>query len=72
MTELKKFIENWKSPFVAREKLEEFSGGLLKAHTMRNLDSQGTGIKGRIKIGKKVIYPTEEIVAWLEAKITNE
>jgi len=70
--ELKKLSEKWKSPFVAREKLEEFSGGLLKAHTMRNLDSQGIGIKGRIKIGKKVIYPTDEVVAWIEAKITDK
>ncbi|XCN72849.1 MAG: hypothetical protein Q3M24_21605 [Candidatus Electrothrix aestuarii] len=67
--DLSAFAEKWPSAFVERSKLSEFSGGVLNGRTMANLDSKGTGIKGRVKIGdRKVIYPVHEVISWLEAR----
>jgi len=66
---LLKLKERWPSPYVTREKVGEFSGGILNPRTMANLDSRGEGPKGRIKIyGKKIAYPVDELIAWLEAR----
>jgi hypothetical protein len=35
---------------------------------MANLDSKGKGIKGRISMGRKILYPVHEVVAWMEAR----
>lgn len=58
----------WPSPYVAREKVGEFTGGILTPKTMANLDSLNLGVKGRIKVGRKVAYPTNELIAWLESR----
>jgi hypothetical protein len=64
---LSKLKECWSSPFVAREKVGVFSGGILHPRTMANLDALGQGPKGRIKIaGKKIAYPVEELVDWMQ------
>lgn len=62
--------EKWPSPLVARDQkqLDRFSGGILCARTLANLDSQGNGPKGRVKIGRKVAYPTISLVEWLERR----
>ena len=64
------YAEAWKAPFVARSKLDEFSGGALNARTMANHDSAGTGPAGRINMGRKVIYPVNEVIAWMESRAT--
>lgn len=58
----------WPSPFVAREKISEFTGGIITPKTLANLDSTGGGPKGRITVGRKVAYPTSELIAWLESR----
>ncbi|OEU61717.1 MAG: hypothetical protein BA870_01360 [Desulfuromonadales bacterium C00003094] len=57
----------WPAPVVARDQrtLDRFSGGLLNAKTLANHDSAGTGPEGKIKVGKKVAYPTKALVAWM-------
>jgi hypothetical protein len=66
--DLSAFAENWTAPYVERQHLIEFSGGLLDPGTMANHDSAGTGPAGRVKVGRKVIYPVQELIAWLEAR----
>ena len=62
------FAENWPSPVVARQKSDKFSGGILNPKTMANLDSQGKGPKGRIRVGRKVAYPVDELISWMEQR----
>lgn len=59
------FAKNWPSPIVAREKISEFTGGAISPGTCANLDCLGIGIKGRIRIGRKVCYPTQSAIEWL-------
>ncbi|BBO73350.1 hypothetical protein DSCW_07670 [Desulfosarcina widdelii] len=58
-------VENWPSPFVAREKLPDFSGGILNSRYVANLDSQGNGPKGRFYVGRKAAYPTVSVADWM-------
>lgn len=59
----------WPSSFVAREKISEFSGGILHPRTQANLDALGMGCKGRIRIGgKKIAYAVDELIKWLEER----
>jgi hypothetical protein len=61
--------DRWPSSYVAREKVGEFSGGILHSRTLANLDSMGLGPKGRIRVnGKKVAYPVDELIRWLESR----
>lgn len=66
--DLSTFAEAWKAPYVERQQLKEFSGGALNARTMANHDSKGQGIKGRIIMGRKILYPVNEVIAWMEAR----
>jgi hypothetical protein len=68
LIDLSAFAENWTAPYVERQHLTEFSGGLLDPGTMANHDAAGTGPAGRVKVGRKVIYPVQELIAWLEAR----
>ena len=63
---LSQLADKWPSPFVARHELDKFSGGILNPRTMANLDSQGEGPAGRIRIGRKIVYPVQSLVEWLE------
>ncbi len=60
--------EKWPSPFVAREEINKFSGGILNQKYLANLDSQGKGPEGRIRIGRKIAYPVVSLIAWLESR----
>lgn len=60
--------ESWKSPIIARVQVEAFTGGAISEKYLANLDSQGLGPAGRFRIGRKVVYPTAELVKWLAAR----
>jgi len=60
--------ERWKAPVVARTEIEAFSGGAMKSKYAANLDAAGMGPAGRFRIGRKVVYPIRELVAWLESR----
>jgi hypothetical protein len=62
--------DNWSSDLISRDQqqLDSFSGGILNARTLANVDSLGTGPKGRVKIGRKVAYPVHSLVEWMQAK----
>ena len=66
---IKNIFRNWRSPFITRDQLYEVTGGLIHPRTIRNLDSLGKGIKGKFKIGRKVAYPIEEVINYLENKM---
>jgi hypothetical protein len=68
---IQSFINSWKAPYVARELVERFSGGLVKAKTLANADSLGTGPKGAIRFGKrKIAYPKDALAEWIVAQIS--
>lgn len=58
----------WPSSLVAREKIAEFTGGILTPKTLANLDATGEGPKGRITVGRKVAYPVDLLIDWLETR----
>jgi len=62
-------IKNNPSGYILRTNLSEKTGGLLHGRTMANLDSTGEGIPGRISIGRKVAYPVESVIKFLEARV---
>ena len=64
-----KIIENCQSGYIPRTKLFEATGGLLHPGTEANNDSLGIGIPGRIKIGRKVVYPVKAVVEYLQSKV---
>jgi len=63
-------IKNNPSGYILRTNLSEKTGGLLHGRTMANLDSLGEGIPGKISIGRKVAYPVESVVEYLQSKVT--
>jgi hypothetical protein len=62
--------EKWPSPFVARNEVERFSGGILTSKYMANLDSAGKGPQGRIRVGRKVAYRVDILIEWLQSRTT--
>ena len=60
--------ERWPSSFVARTEISHFTGGIISERYIGNLDSQNKGIPGRIRCGRKIAYPVNEVVRWLEGR----
>lgn len=69
--DLSAYAKAWSAPYVERQKLSEFSGGLIDPKTMANLDAQNKGPNGRIKVGNKIIYLVEELIRWMEARASQ-
>lgn len=63
--------KNWPSTLVARSEVSRFSGGILSARYLANLDSRGIGIAERIRIGRKIAYPIDSLVRFLQEKATK-
>ena len=51
-------------PLIARAQVEKLLGGIISSKTLANLDSEGKGPK-RIRIGRKVVYQTVDLLEWL-------
>jgi len=66
--DLSDLAKRWPSPFIARQEVRNFSGGILSDKYLANLDCQGLGPPGRIKIGRKVAYPVDSLIHWLESR----
>lgn len=60
--------ERWPSSWVARTEIERFTGGIISEKYLANLDSAGKGPAGRVRIGRKVAYPVNEFIKWLEGR----
>jgi len=59
--------DRWPSVIVARTEVEKFTGGMLSAKYLANLDCLGIG-PTRIVVGRKVGYPVEDFVIWLRSR----
>lgn len=68
MLNIEKMMEEWKSPIVARTKIEEFTHGAYKCNSLAVYDSLGCGVTPRFKINKKVFYFTKDVVSWIKKK----
>ena len=66
--DLSHLTRKWSSSLVAREKIADFTGGLITPGRIANLDSEGLGPKGKVRIGRKVAYECEQLVKWLESR----
>ncbi len=67
--DLSSLATKWPSSIVARSEIESFTGGILNQKTCANLDSQGKGIQGRIRINsRKIAYPVQEVIRFLEER----
>ena len=66
---LERLKETWPSTVVVRSEVKRFSGGILSGRTMANLDSQGAGPPGRFKLGRKTVYPVDELITWMQSRV---
>lgn len=71
MDELDKLKEKWPSPFVSRDRIEEFTEGMFKQRSMNTFDARGDGITPRYRRGAKVFYEVEDVINWLKTKIKH-
>ena len=60
--------DKWPSAFVARQEIENFTGGVMTQKYISILDSQGLGVKNRVRMGRKIAYPIKELILWLESR----
>ena len=65
---LKALADKWPSPYVAREEVGPFSGGILSPKSLANLDAMGKGPRGRFRCGRKVVYPVSSLVEFCESR----
>lgn len=56
---------------IARNKIEELTGGILTARYCANLDSAGKGIPNRVRIGRKIAYPIDDTIKFLEERTSS-
>jgi hypothetical protein len=63
---LQELAKKWPSSIVARTEIKKFTGGIITERYCANLDSQGIGIKDRIRIGRKIAYPVDAVIEFLE------
>lgn len=55
-----------RAPYLSREEVSKLSGGIVNPKTLANLDCIGQGPAGAIRVGRKVAYPVEEVIRFLE------
>lgn len=62
--------KSWPSPIIVRDQraLDKFSGGILNAKTLANLDAKGEGPATKLKVGRKVAYPVQDLIDWIISK----
>jgi hypothetical protein len=53
---------------IPRPQLGKATGNLLHPRTQANLDCTGTGIKGRYRVGRLIVYPVAGVVDFLRTK----
>ncbi|MBQ8465319.1 MAG: hypothetical protein IJ545_04840 [Alphaproteobacteria bacterium] len=61
LTKIRKDLEDTLPPIVLREDVPFY-----KAKTLRQYDSNGTGIPNKFKVhSRKVAYPKEDVINWI-------
>ncbi|MDL2227114.1 hypothetical protein LJB86_05620 [Deltaproteobacteria bacterium OttesenSCG-928-M10] len=56
-------------PLIARAAVEDFFPGIIKRQTLAQADSAGLGPCKPWKVGRKVAYPTEELLLWMVGRL---
>ena len=65
-----KMMENWPSEFIARKKVEEFTGGMITGKTVANFEADKTKVgPPKFKIGAMSGYPKRAFIQWLKKRI---
>jgi hypothetical protein len=64
----KELADRWPSAWVSRQEVGRFTGGTVSEKYIANLDSRGLGVKDRIRVGRKIAYPVNSLVSWLEGR----
>lgn len=62
------FAAMWASklpPYIARQEVKWFLGGIIAVNTLAHADCEGRGPKGAKRVSDRVIYPTQELLIWL-------
>lgn len=58
-----------KYPFgIPRKDIAKATGGILHPRTSANLDSLGTGIEGRFRINRSIIYPVGNVINFIRER----
>ena len=52
-------------PFIARQDIRWFLGGIIAVNTLAKADSEGRGPRGAVRVSGRVVYPTQELLSWL-------
>ncbi len=63
--------EKWPAPWVARNKMGEFTGGMVAPKTMANYDWRGIG-PPQTRFGRNVGYWKHPLVDWLKKRILSK
>jgi hypothetical protein len=56
---------------IPRKEIGRATGNVLHPRTQANLDCLGEGIAGRFKIGRNTIYPVQNVIDFLQSKMTT-
>lgn len=64
-----KIRENNITGYIPRKNLGRATDGLISPKYAANLDSLGTGIKGRFRVGRQIVYPVDRVVEFLESRV---
>lgn len=72
LSPFRQMANKWPSTIVSRDQVPKFTGGLLSARYMANLDSKGLGPARIIKVGRKAGYTVDDLVCWLEDRAQEE
>lgn len=56
-------------PVIARMDVERQLGGLITRQTLANADAVGKGPEVAYRVGKKVVYRTDSLVAWIVSSL---
>ena len=57
---------------IPRKFLSELIGGAISVKYLANLDSEGEGIKPRMRIGGRVAYPKDAAIKWFQQRCKIE
>ncbi len=55
---------------VPRKFISNATGGMINPRTCANKDSLGLGIKGRFLFGRKIIYPVQGVIEYIQSRIS--
>ena len=64
----KDFVASWAEklpPYIARQEVAWFLGGVIAQDTLAKADSDGRGPKGAQRVSNRVVYPTQSLLEWL-------